>query len=368
MPDTANERMASEAVAHRIDLEHYSNSVVRKIIGLLNRVDGDLFAQLAALLDCLTPSTFNIERLETLLVSTRALNAQAYAAANNALTGEIKNFVEYEAGYQFQLFQHVLPVSVSVATVNIEQTYAAAMSRPFQGKLLKEWQEKIASDRMARVRDTIRMGFVEGQTTSQIVQRIQGTRAKGFEDGVIEVDRRSARSVVQTALSHTASVVRNRFTQENADLVKARQWLSTLDNKTTPACRIRDGLLYEPETHKPIGHKVPWLAGPGQLHFCCRSTDTLVLKSYRELGIDTEEFSPAERASMDGAVPGDMPYADWIKKQSADRQDDILGPTRAKLLRNGGLELEAFYSNKGEYLTLDELRARDAAAFERAGL
>lgn len=368
MPDTANERLANEAVAHRIKLDHYSNSVVRKIIGLLNRVDGDLFAQLASLLDLLTPSTFNVERLESLLISTRALNAQAYAAANGALTGEIKNFVEYEAGYQFKLFQHVLPVNVSVATVNIEQTYTAALSRPFQGKLLKEWQEKIASDRMARVRDTIRMGFVEGQTTSQIVQRIQGTRAKGYEDGVIEIDRRSARSVVQTALSHTASVVRSKFTEENADLIKAEQWLSTLDNKTSPMCRIRDGLQYTADKHKPIGHSVPWGAGPGQLHWCCRSTSTPVTKSYRELGIDTDEFTPAERASMDGVVPADTTYADWIKKQSAGRQDEVLGSTRARLLRDGGLELDQFYSSKGKYLSLPELREQDAAAFARSGL
>jgi hypothetical protein len=93
-----------------------------------------------------------------------------------------------------------------------------------------------------------------------------------------------------------------------------------------------------------------------------------VVKSWRELGIDMDEMSPGTRASMDGQVPADMSYGAWLKKQSAARQDDILGPSRGALLRKGGLEMERFYNDKGRYLSLDELRERDAAAFKRAGL
>ncbi|MGT2493119.1 hypothetical protein ACU4GD_28060 [Cupriavidus basilensis] len=57
---------------------------------------------------------------------------------------------------------------------------AAALSRPFQGRLLKEWASNIEADRMVRIRDAIRIGFVEGQTTDQIIRRVRGTRAKGL--------------------------------------------------------------------------------------------------------------------------------------------------------------------------------------------
>jgi hypothetical protein len=49
-------------------------------------------------------------------------------------------------------------------------------------------------------------------------------------------------------------------------------------------------------------------------------------------------------------------------------QDEVLGPTRGALLRRGDLDLGDFYNEKGRYLTLNELRAQDAAAFERAGI
>ena len=46
----------------------------------------------------------------------------------------------------------------------------------------------------------------------------------------------------------------------------------------------------------------------------------------------------------------------------------MLGPTRGKLFREGGLSMDKFYNDKGRYLDLDELRERDARAFEKAGI
>ncbi|MCV5706845.1 hypothetical protein OFN27_27100, partial [Escherichia coli] len=96
-----------------------------------------------------------------------------------------------------------------------------------------------------------------------------------------------------------------------SDLSKGKQWLSTRDNRTTPQCRIRDRLKYT-LNNKPVGHSVPYLQGPGKIHFCCRSTETFILKSAKELGIDVRDISPAERASMDGVVAGDTTYREWF--------------------------------------------------------
>jgi hypothetical protein len=348
--------------------------VVARLIAILNRTDPDLFGQLTSALETLPAESFTVERLEQLLYSVRSLNVQAYNQVERELSTELRNFVEYETDYQYQLFRSAIPAQViaqvDVATVAVEQVYAAAMARPFQGRLLKEWAQSIEADRMTRIRDAVRMGYVENQTTSQIVQRIRGTRAQGYSDGIIEIDRRHAEAVVRTALSHTAGFTRDRFMKANGDLIKAVVWTATLDSRTSEGCRLRDGLEYTADdAHKPIGHAVPWLGGPGALHWNCRSISVPVTKSWKELGgVDIGEFSASTRASMDGEVPEETTYAEWIKQQSAARQDEILGPTRGKLMRDGGLTLDRYYSDKGKYWTLDELRQRDAAAFERAGL
>lgn len=370
---SVNEKLLDADIGHQVDLQQYANGVVQKMLALLNRTDADLFSQLTDALERMSPESFTVQRLEQLLASVRELNASVYRMLYDELDDELAQLALYEAGFQDALFRSVIPaqvvLQVGIAKVSAEQVYSAAMSRPFQGRLLKEWASSIEAGRMARIRDAVRMGHVENESISEIVKRVRGTKAKGYSDGIIEIDRRHAEAVVRTAISHTAAFTRNRFMDANKDLIKAVVWTSTLDSRTSEPCRLRDGLKYTPEGHKPIGHKVPWLSGPGQLHWNCRSTSVPVTKSWAELGgVDIGEFNPMTRAAMDGVVPAETTFADWIKKQSAARQDEVLGPTRGKLMRDGKLTLDRFYNERGRYLTLDELRRRDAAAFEKAGL
>jgi hypothetical protein len=367
---SANELLLDAEIAHQVDLQKYSNGVVRRMIGILNKADTDLFVQLMLALDEVGPDSFTVERLDAMLASVRALNARAYQQVGAELTEEMRDLVEYEGGFQLQLFRQALPVQISLSSVSAEVVYAAAMARPFQGRLLREWASSIEADRMARIRDTVRIGYVEGLPTPEIVRRVRGTRARAYEDGIIQIDRRNAEAVVRTAISHTAGTTRDRFYEANGDLIKALNWASTLDGRTSEICRLRDGKHYHPQTHAPIGHKLPYLGGPGRAHWQCRSSGVPVLKSWKELGAaaDVEQFSQTTRASLDGQVPADMTYGQWLKKQSAAMQDRVLGPTRGALFRRGGIELERFANDKGQWLTLDQLRERDAAAFATAGL
>jgi hypothetical protein len=121
--------------------------------------------------------------------------------------------------------------------------------------------------------------------------------------------------------------------------VKQLVWLSVLDSRTSPPCIARSGKRYSADAdHRPIGHGYPWGAGPGRLHYNCRST-----------------FAPL--------VAGEKPpnpdrYADWLKRQSASTQDEVLGPTRGALYRAGKVPVEGFVNNKGRLLTLEQLRTK----------
>ncbi len=155
---------------------------------------------------------------------------------------------------------------------------------------------------------------------------------------------------------------------DELDVMPAKKaQLSTLDNRTSKDCRIRDRLKYTLD-NKPIGHKVPYLQGPGKIHFCCRSVETYILKSSDELGIAVGQISDSSRASMNGQVPSDTDYQGWFSRQSFTRQSQIVGVTRARLIRDGGMSPDDFYNDKGEWLTLEQLRNLDAQAFSNARL
>lgn len=359
---TANDRLADLAIGHQIYLQRYGGGVARKIIALLNRVDADLHAQLVAALERLPPESFTVQRLDQLLVGVQRLNADVYRDAGIELDRALMELAGYEASWQHRAIQSALPAVVAekltLNTITATQAHAAAMARPFQGKLLSEALAGIEQARAYRIRDTIRMGFVEGLTIDQMVRRLRGTKARGYGDGLLEIDRRGAEALVRTAVNHTANYARQAMFEANADLISEWEFLSVLDGRTTLTCLGLSGKTFKLGT----GPQPP-------RHWGCRSTAVPVLKSaWEALGLSKSEIDPGTQASMNGQVAGDISYGQWLKSKSAAFQDEVLGPERGKLFRKGGLTVDRFTDQRGKVYTLDELRKRDADAFEKAGM
>ena len=71
---------------------------------------------------------------------------------------------------------------------------------------------------------------------------------------------------------------------------------------------------------------------------------------------------------MIGRIPAKVTYGEWLARQSVEFQDDVLGVTRGRLFRKGGLKLTKFVSRTGDEIPLSELARREADAFRAAGL
>ncbi len=279
---TANEKLADLAISHQIYLQRYGGGVVRRFMQLLNRVDDDLFARLTEALERLPPESFTVQRLDQMLVQVQRLNAEAYRAAGEELDGALLELAGYEASYQHRVLQSVLPAKVAdalvLSTVSPNQVYAAAMARPFQGKLLKEALKDIETAKAIRIRDAIRMGFVEGETIGQMVRRLRGTRALKYADGLMEIDRRGAEALVRTAVNHTANYARQAVYEANADIVKEVQWLSALDGRTTVGCAALSGKTFPVGSGpRPPRH---WNCLPGDSRVLARSKITGAFKRW----------------------------------------------------------------------------------------
>jgi SPP1 gp7 family putative phage head morphogenesis protein len=353
---TANERILDREVNHQINVLGFSNRVTRRIIAILNRVDPDLMSQVIAARERLPESQFTVDRLDQLLDNLRRLNAQAYSEVAAELDTELRDLTQAEIDFQVRTIGTEVPLAV--VAVAPQEVYSAAMARPFQGKLLSEWMSNLEEGKANAIRDAIRIGYIEGETTEQIVRRIRGTLANGYADGLLEITRRNAQAVVRTAVQHTAAFASEMVYEENADIVKAVKYSAVLDTRTTAVCRGRSGKIY------PLGKPRPAIPA----HMGCRSHYAPITKSFRELGLDADDFPASTQASLDGQVPVDLTYQTWLEKQSVARQNEVLGETKAKLFRDGGLKLDRFIDRQGREYTLDELRQRDAEAFTKAGL
>ncbi len=348
MPDLA-------AISHAVDLAAFANWLAARALAALAAHDKALHAALIEVAEALPAGAPNMAKLDALLKKVREINAEAYADMLRELEANLRAFISYEADYRRRLLAAIAKAEVMEASP--ERIKAALRDEPFQGRLLREWAQTLGQATAQRLRDTVAIGFAEGKTTAEIVRAVRGTRAGKYQDGILQIDRRHAEAVVRTSVQHFANYAAQETYRQNRDVVKALRWVSTLDSRTSEICMLRDGLKFS-LAGKGIGHDVAFLGGP-PAHWNCRSTLVPVTAFDDDRG---------QRAAAGGPVPKKTTYADWIKAQPASVQRSVLGATRARLMREGKLDLTRFYDNRGRWLTLDELRESDEATFKRLGL
>jgi hypothetical protein len=154
-------------------------------------------------------------------------------------------------------------------------------------------------------------------------------------------------------MNHVPNQARLATFQENSDIIKAVQQISTLDNRTTDICIAYNNQMWDVETLEPIDGAPAFNGGPPR-HFNCRSTLVPVTKSFEELGIDATE-QKGTRASMDGQVPDDITFDQYLEGKSREFQDELLGERRAELWRQDRITLQQLVDQRGRPLTVEEL-------------
>lgn len=350
-------QLIEQSTRHQVYLERLKAGEANQFTAFLRDMDRSIRLRLSG--EDLT--AFSRSRLERLLVSVESdLNA-IYGRYWDELSGNLIDLGEYEAEFEARSLNQVLDNFETVVPAPA-QVKAAVFAAPLSvrgadgGKLLEPFIKDWSNNEIKRVSGAIRQGFYEGQTTSQILQAVRGTKANQYRDGILAISNRGAAAMVRTAIQHTASIARQETWKANPEVVKSVRWVSTLDGRTTQTCRSLDGTLW------PIGK------GPRPpIHIACRSTTVAELD-----GRFAFLKEGATRSSKDGYVSADLTYYEWLKKQPEAFQIEAVGKTRAKLLRSGGLTAERFAElNLGrnfEPLTLKQMRKLEPLAFEKAGL
>lgn len=158
-----------------------------------------------------------------------------------ALTEDLKELAAYEAEWNVKTL--TANVNAEFVTPTAEQVWAAAEFQPLSlsnkpvdfTKLMDGWGETEVS----RLVTGVKMGFVQGQTTRQIVKNVVGA------GGLADISERNAATVIRTALSHISNEARNETYRQNDDIIEKYEWVSTLDSRTSTICRARDGMTWE---------------------------------------------------------------------------------------------------------------------------
>lgn len=342
------------AVRFQVYLEGLKTGEYREF----NKVLRLLEAELARALAVGEISSLSRSKLEKIIREVARNQTASIKNSMDALIVAMKEFSLYSYEFEAEALALGSTAPKIVEKSNMEALWKAAVQRPLStdGGLLEPWIDKLTSTQVNAVSSLLRRAHAESWTNSQVMQVMRGTRANRFTDGLTSKLGRSNSTVIRTALQHINSTSRMRVWEENKDIVKQYQWVSTLDSRTSRECRGLDGQRFD------IGE------GPiPPIHPNCRSTTVAVLSEKYDV-FDRG----ATRSSATGRVPQEWTYYDWLKTQSPEFQDSVIGPTRGALLRDGGLSSAKFarlqLSRTFEPLTLDEMRRLNPLAFKRAGI
>lgn len=375
-------------IRHQVHLLRVAGSVRNEVLEILN----DTEAEIRRLIQDGIGGQDDFASADRVNERVRRARRSAWAKVTSLWNERMKELASTEMQWVDGAVKTVSPVILDTKRVPLARVESLVNARPFEGRVLRQWASSVAQSDLARIQDTIRSGVAQGLPPREIARGVVGSARLRGTDGATQITRRNAEAITRSAVIHYSAQARRLWSEANRDLVERELYVATLDSRTTPICRALDGEIFE--------------VGKGQyppVHFNCRSARTMILSPeavgqrpakpstqrqlLREYAAQNNIKAPRQRKNLPrghkarfdqfarrrireltGTVPAKVTYRQWLKRQTKEFQNDVLGPTRAKLFREGGLDLDKFVDRQGKELNLKELVRVERQAFIDAGL
>lgn len=333
----------SAFISHQIWLQRNASHDVSELEPFIREMRDEVRAQVLLFGD----DNRTRQNLERLLKNLEDILGGVTDNWGEKLVKELKALAQYESDWTVKTLD--ANVSAEFVTPTPEQVWSAIKFNPLAlDHKPVDFQQMILGWGAAEVNRLVmgvKMGFVQGKTTQQIIKEVVGP------GGLADISQRNAATVVRTALNHVSTQAREVTYKKNDDIIEGYKWVSTLDSRTSTICRSRDGQKYD--------------IGKGPLppaHPNCRSTTAPVISSYFDF-LDEGAKRAARGAGGGTQVDATTSYYDFLKQQPAWFQDEALGPTRGMIFRNAGMTPEEFRAASvdgfGRPLTLREMADAD---------
>lgn len=341
--------LADAATRHQVHVQRYAGGSLKKLAKFITKAISTAKARVADGL-----SLYGSKRYERQIQALQGDLATIYGDMKGQAIFDLAEFGGYEAEFNMTLLGKVVRAVVQLNTPVPAQIAAAALADPMDLEVGKGRQrisiagalDEFGTKKSAEIISQIRIGSALGETSDQIARRLTPLGIK---------QRDQAAALVNTMTNHIASTARVEVLKDNDDILEGMRRIATLDSRTTLFCMSID------QTVIPLdGPKPPY-------HWRCRTTIIPVLKDEfaREIPGSTRPSTGPDGVEQ---VSSKTSYGEWLARQSASFQSDVLGPARYELFSKGELPIDRFVDNDGRTLTLKELREREPMAFQRSGL
>lgn len=278
------------------------------------------------------------QRVEQLIEVVSGTVSDAYKGIHGVSLKEMSGLAQVEALYLMTAVNELLDRNLQNIALSAGEATSLVNRSLISGAVLGDWwddQSRTFQDRFAQ---EMRMGILGGETENDLIHRVRGSAALGFQDGLMEMSRRKAKILIRGASSAVTRDTRIKSVLDNPTVFQGIQQVSVLDGRTSPTCISYAGKAWELPGYKPVGHSLPYNGGTPR-HPNCRSTEIPVIR---------EEFG--------GEPADDIGFDDFIATQPASTLDELLGKGRAQLYREKKITLSDLVDQNGRPLTLAQLR------------
>jgi len=215
-----------QATRHALHVERLKSHDVNVLREMLQDIEDTLVARIARS----KPESWTRGEMERRLAAYREMIGQKYAddiipelnrqigeLALNEAQFEIKNLDSVVQNYQFSL-----PTENQIMTAI--RSNPLQLGGRFKGSLLGGLIDDFEENQIRVMTNTIRAGYAGGETTQQIISRLQ--------QEAFPIAKRDLESVVRTSLQHSAGQARQATYQANSDIIKGYRIVATLDGRT----------------------------------------------------------------------------------------------------------------------------------------
>jgi len=348
---SVNDKIKNKTLEQSIELQRLEAGEKRKVVKKIQALEKKIIAMLLAS-DLLSSQKKQViqSKLKNLLKDTQLLVETAYnsiALEQTALLASLASLIEKQA-------TNTLNVSLGTkyTQTQMSKTQLNEISKTLiQGASSAEWWERRGVAFQNKFKDTVRDGIVKGLGSMEIARNLEGDKRFKKRNGAFIASYRSAELLVRTSIHAVANQARVATFEANNDIIRAIEWVSTLDARTTIICQVLDGLIWDINTLKPMGHNKAY---PGSsAHWGERSAQVPVVKKYDK---SMKDLPAGTRASMDGQVSAKLDYEDWLKTKSKAFQKKVLGTKRFELWKDGKIDFSDLTNQNNKPLRLDQLK------------
>lgn len=349
----------ARAMSWRSKLDAYEAEAVQTILATLDAGRAEILAEFQRRYADL--SDIRAERLQAVLEEMEAMTA----GLRKGLAGQYESMTSVVASASLSEAATALSLGglLDVGHVALSPDQLRAfVSTPLGGDLIQDWVDRsFDATVQAQMRQGLNVGVLKGEGYPGLVKRLE----TGFD-----LARNESISLARTFVSSANNRARDEVFQKNADIVKQWKWLTAGDNRVCMLCLPLHGQKFN------LGE------GPSRpRHVRCRCQALPVTVSWRELGINMEEFQGEldrwvvrGQAGEDGEIvvrgvgaggqDGTLRISrhataqDWYDGLGdVEKRSTSLGPGRVKLLDEGKITIRDLIGPDFKARTLKELES-----------